>query len=62
MFTKSANSASRFMREVNSKIITVNASPTIEKIIDIKQSDLIIEKTIIYPLSFKFDGSRIDIN
>ena len=50
------------MREVNSKIITVNASPTIERIIDIKQSDLIIEKTIIYPLSFKFDGSRIDIN
>ena len=62
IFTKSANSASRFMREVNSKIITVNASPTIERIIDIKQSDLIIEKTIIYPLSFKFDGSRIDIN
>lgn len=62
IFTKSANSTSRFMREVNSKIITVNASPTIERIIDIKQSDLIIEKTIIYPLSFKFDGSRIDIN
>ena len=62
IFTKSTDNASRFMREVNSKIITVNASPTIERIIDIKQSDLIIEKTIIYPLSFKFDGSRIDIN
>lgn len=62
IFTKSTDNASRFMREVNSKIITVNASPTIERIIDIKQSDLIIEKTIIYPLNFKFDGSRIDIN
>lgn len=62
IFTKSTDNASRFMREVNSKIITVNASPTLERIIDIKQSDLIIEKTIIYPLSFKFDGSRIDIN
>lgn len=62
IFTSSPNNASRFMREVNSKIITVNSSPTIERIIDIKQNDLIIEKTIIYPLSFKFDGSRIDIN
>lgn len=62
IFTKSTDNASRFMREVNSRNITVNASPTIERIIDIKQSDLIIEKTIIYPLSFKFDGSRIDIN
>lgn len=62
IFTKSTDNASRFMREVNSRNITVNASPTLERIIDIKQSDLIIEKTIIYPLSFKFDGSRIDIN
>ena len=62
IFTNLPDNASKFMREVNSKIVAVNTSPTIERIIDIKQSDLIIEKTFIYPLNFKFDGSRIDIN
>lgn len=62
IFTNLPDNASKFMREVNSKIVAVNASPTIERIIDIKQSDLIIEKTFIYSLNFKFDGSRIDIN
>jgi len=51
IFTNSKDNASKFIREINSSIITVNTSPTIETICDIKQSDLILEKTIIYPNS-----------
>lgn len=57
IFTNSIDNASRFIKEVKSKIVTVNTSPTIERLIDIKQSDLINKKIIIYPLSFKFDDS-----
>lgn len=57
IFTKSTENASKFIKEIKSKIVTINMSPSIERIIDIKQSDLIIEKTIIYPVSFKFDGN-----
>ena len=32
-----------------------------ERIIDIKQRDLINEKTIIYPFNFKLDGNRNNI-
>ena len=45
-------------KEVKSKIVTVNTSPTIERIIDIKQNDLVNEKTIIYPLTFKFSKNN----
>ena len=64
IFTTSTQNASKFAKEVKSKIVTINTSPTIERIIDIKQTDLINEKTIIYPFSFKLDGSieKIDIN
>jgi len=55
IFTSSSKNASKFIKQIKSKIITINTSPTIERIIDIKQSDLILKKTIIYPLSFKFD-------
>lgn len=61
IFTSSAENASKFIREVKSKIVTINTSPTIERIIDIKQKDLINEKTIIYPFSFKLDGSSNNI-
>ena len=61
IFTKSNGNASKFIKEVKSKIITVNASPTVERIIDIKQTDLINEKTIIYPLNYKFDGDSKSI-
>lgn len=57
IFTSSTKNASKFIKQVKSKIVTINTSPTIERIIDIKQSDLTIEKTIIYPVSFKFDGN-----
>ena len=58
IFTSSTENASKFIKQVKSKIVTINISPTIERIIDIKQSDLTIEKTIIYPFSFKFDGNN----
>ena len=62
IFTSSSENASKFLKEVKSKIVTINTSPTIERIIDIKQSDLYNEKTMIYPVGFKLDGKRIDIN
>lgn len=57
IFTTSTQNASKFVKEVKSKIVTINTSPTIERIIDIKQTDLINEKTIIYPFNFKLDGN-----
>jgi len=57
IFTNSTENASKFVREVKSNIVTFNTSPTIERIIDIKQTDLINEKTIIYPFNFKLDGN-----
>ena len=58
IFTASPNNASKFIKEVKSKIVTVNTSPTIERIIDTKQNDLVNEKTIIYPLTFKFSKNN----
>ncbi len=62
IFTNSNENASKFIKEVKSKIVTINTSPTIERIIDIKQRDLINEKTIIYQLNYKFDNNTININ
>lgn len=59
IFTSSTQNASKFIKEVKSKIVTINTSPTIERIIDIKQTDLINEKTIIYPFNFNVDGSVV---
>jgi len=50
IFTLNNDSASYFMQNVKSKIITINTSPTIERICDINHSQLMCEKTIIYPL------------
>ena len=57
IFTKDSQSASKFIKEVKSSIVVVNTSPTIERIIDIKQESLYKEKTIIYPNSFKFTNT-----
>lgn len=54
IFTNDTSSASKFIKEVKSSIVVVNTSPTIERIIDIKQENLYKEKTIIYPNSLKF--------
>ena len=56
IFTNSSENASKFIREVKSSIVTVNTSPTIERICDIKERDLVREKTIIYPLEFEFEN------
>lgn len=62
IFTTSTENASKFVKEVKSKIVTINTSPTIERIIDIKQTDLINEKIIIYPFNFKLDGNSKNIS
>ena len=55
IFTSSNFNASKFIREVKSSIVTVNTSPNIERICDIKQLDLVYEKTIIYPYEFNIE-------
>lgn len=59
IFTDNSENAAKFIRNVKSKIVTVNTSPTIERIIDIKQTDLVNEKTIIYPDNYKYDGNIV---
>ena len=59
IFTTSKENASKFIKEVKSKIVTINTSPTIERIIDIKQNDLINKKIIIYPFNFKLDDNVV---
>jgi len=46
IFTSSSKNASKFIKQIKSKIITINTSPTIERIIDIKQSDLILKRQL----------------
>lgn len=58
IFTDSNLNASKFIRNVKSHIVTVNTSPTVERILDIKQSNLVNEKIIIYPFTFKFDNTQ----
>ena len=62
IFTNSTKNASKFIKEVKSKIVTVNTSPTIERIIDINQNDLVTKKTIIYPFNFKLSNIVETIN
>ena len=50
IFTSSNENAAKFIRDVKASIVTINTSPTIERLIDIKESDLCLEKTIIYPM------------
>lgn len=57
IFTNNEENAAKFIREVHSSLVTINTSPTIEQLCDIKQSDLITERTIIYPATFKVDKS-----
>ncbi len=49
IFTKTKENAAKFISEVKSKQVVVNTSPLIERLLDIKEEDLVIEKTIIYP-------------
>ena len=61
IFTTSKENASKFIKEVKSKIVTINTSPTIERIIDIKQNDLINKKIIIYPFNFKLNDNVVKV-
>ena len=61
IFTNSSINASKFINQVNSKIITVNTSPSIERTLDITQKDLITYKTIIYPFNFKLDDNIVKV-
>lgn len=59
IFTENMDSAKYFIKNVKSKIQTINISPTVERSCDIK--DLMIEKTIIFPIknNIKFDINDI---
>lgn len=61
IFTTSKENASKFIKEVKSKIVTINTSPTIERILDINQNDLINKKIIIYPFNFKLDDNIVKV-
>lgn len=62
IFTNSSEVASNFLEEIKSKKVLVNTSPTLEQLLDIKQECLYNEKTIIYPISNKLDGTTIEIS
>ena len=53
IFTTNSDNASKFIKEIKANQVTVNTSPTIERIMDINQSDLYIEKKVIYPNNIK---------
>lgn len=61
IFTEDINSASYFVKNIKSKIQTINTSPTIERICDINQQQLMIEKTIIYPVGDFADKLEFDV-
>ena len=61
IFTKDNESASLFIKNVNSNNVMLNASPTLQQQLNIKQEDLLKEKEIFMPNIYKFDGNRIDI-
>ncbi len=47
IFTEDKINASKFIKNIKSKYVFVNASPTLEQTLDIKQEDLLKEKNII---------------
>lgn len=61
IFTNNNENASQFMKEVKSKNVMVNASPTLEQALDIKEEDLLREKNVVIPDIYKLDGSRIEV-
>lgn len=61
IFTEDSASASYFVKNIKSRIQTINTSPTIERICDIKEQYLMIEKTIIYPVGEFDDKLEFDV-
>lgn len=62
IFTDNSENASNFIKNIKAKIITINTSPTIERILDIKEEDLFLSKKVIYPNSFKFENKSKTID
>ena len=62
IFTNDSENAGLFIRDVKSKHVFVNTSPTIERGLDIKQEDLLREKSILLPNIYKFDGSKVNVD
>lgn len=62
IFTSSSDNASKFIKNIKSSLVTINTSPTIERLVDIDEKDLILEKTIVYPLGFNIkNNSKINL-
>lgn len=61
IFTNDNESASLFLKKVNSNNVMLNSSPTLQQQLNIKQEDLLKEKEMFMPNIYKFDGNRIDI-
>ena len=61
IFTEDNENASKFIDDINSKYVMVNASPTIEQSLDITQEDLLKEKNIVIPNIYEFDNTNINI-
>jgi len=61
IFTDDNENASKFIKNINSKNVLVNVSPTIERQLDIRQEDLLQEKNIILSNIYKFDGTIINV-
>ncbi len=62
IFTTDNDSASKFMREVQSSHIFVNTSPTVIRSVDIKQEDLLSERNLYIPKIYKMDGTSVKID
>lgn len=62
IFTEEYDSIQYFVENIKSKIQTINTSPTIEHICDIKTIDLMNEKTIIYPINNTTDKLEFPVN
>jgi len=62
IFTKNNNNAAKFIKNIDSKNVFVNASPTLEQQLDIKQEDLLKEKNIILSNIYKSDGTNVNVD
>lgn len=62
IFTENKMSAMYFVSNIQSKIVSINTSPTLERVCDIKQQWLMSEKTVIYPVGKIEDTIKFDID
>lgn len=61
IFTNDNKSASRFIKNVNSDNLLVNASPLLVSDFNISQEQLLRKKNIIMPNIYKFNGEKMEI-